>query len=134
MNIIDSIINYTVKEASDSEEDEVDENYIGYENFVENVFTRTGQKPLTASCLDGNLVGVKSLLRNGANPNTKDDTGLSPLHASCLGMNNLSIVEKLLLNGASVNTRVGSENSLGETPLHYVVKDLGRKGQKQRSL
>jgi hypothetical protein len=134
MNVIDSIINYTVNEDSDSEEDEVDENYIGYENFEENVFTRTGQMPLTASCLDGNVVAVKSLLRNGANPNMKDDTGLSPLHASCLGMNSLTIVKKLLLYGASVNTRVGSENILGETPLHYIVKDLGQKGQKQRLL
>ena len=132
MDIVNTILNFNIEDTSD--EEEIDENYIGYENFVENVFTSTGQTPLTASCIDGNRVMVQFLLRNGADPNMKDDTGMTPLHAACLSMNSITVTEKLLLRGANVNTKAGTENIQGETPLHYVIKDLSQKGQKRRLL
>ena len=132
MNILDSIVNYNIREES-SDGSEAEDDFINVNNFIENVFTRTGQTPLTASSMDGNRKMVETLLRNGANPNVVDSTGLSPLLASCLSMNSLVVTKALLSKGANVNAKVGTgENIYGETPLHYVIKDLSQKGEKQR--
>ena len=132
MNIVDSIVNYTIRQES-SDESEEEDDFINVNNFIENVFTRTGQTPLTASSMDGNRKMVETLLRNGANPNVVDSTGMSPLLASCLSMNSLVVTKALLSKGANVNAKVGTgDNIYGETALHYVIKDLSQKGEKQR--
>jgi len=38
-----------------------------------------GETPLHVACIKGNLVTLKSLLAAGANPNTKDNAGWTPL-------------------------------------------------------
>ena len=114
------------KMDSESEEDE-------YEfDLVKSVFLRTGQSPLTAACLDGKKTLVACLLRNGADPNVCDHTGMYPLHAACLSMPSAAILESLLTNGADPNRRVSSGEDDGETPLHYVIRDLGKAGTSTR--
>ena len=60
----------------------------------------------------------------GADPNTQDNAGWSPLHEAC-NRGNLSVAKLLLRHGASVNTP-----GMGrETPLH----DAARNGHVQVS-
>ena len=48
-------------------------------------------------------------------------------------MNSLVVTKALLSKGANVNAKVGTgDNIYGETALHYVIKDLSQKGEKQR--
>jgi len=62
---------------------------------------------------------VKLLIQSGANVNTLDDTGNSPLHYACK-FNRKDLAEILTQNGAHVNVR----NHLNETPL-FVAVDSG---------
>src|SRR3989339_263554 len=72
--------------------------------------------PLYLACNFNNLGIVEILLKNGANPNTPNNTGQTPLYRVCnnnaLGIV-LDIVKALLENGANPNTP-----SAGGTPLH----------------
>ncbi len=115
--------------GSDSEDDDPPPNYADEKAL----FLRTGQNPLTAACMDGKRKLVSSLLRNGADPNVMDYTGMYPLHCACLVINSMTILEALLAGGADPNARVGGNIDGGETPMHYIVRDLGRSGSKMRT-
>lgn len=70
-------------------------------------FSGSGKRPSKRFCYNAEFM-VKCLLENGANPNSKDKDGNTPLHwVLSFGINGktLSIVEKLLQYGAKSDIR-----------------------------
>jgi ankyrin repeat protein len=65
---------------------------------------------------DGNIKAVKQYLDDGADVNTKDNLGRTPLLWAALN-GHKEIVELLIAEGADVNTK----DTTDETPLHYVT-------------
>ena len=63
------------------------------------------------------------LIRNGANSNVLDKSGVAPLHRAVRNRCPLA-VEALLNNGAAVSL----ENKSGSTPLRLAVHDTGKSG------
>lgn len=75
-----------------------------------------GRPILTMLVRKENLEGVKFVLKNGANPNSRTFTGRTPLHeAAMYGF--VEIAAELLRHGAEVN----ATNPNGETPLLYAT-------------
>ncbi len=70
-----------------------------------------GESILHKAVMMKDVLGVKVLLDNAANPNQVGNMGDTPLHQAAFN-NNLAIVEILVRNGADVNVK----NELGETP------------------
>jgi Ankyrin repeats (3 copies)/Ankyrin repeat len=68
-------------------------------------------------------VVVEFLIRAGADPNSADKSGVTPLHRA-VRTRCASAVRALLLNGAKPRARNGS----GSTPLHLAVQNTGRGG------
>jgi palmitoyltransferase len=70
----------------------------------------------------GDGLSVELLLKHGADPNTKDDAGLSPLHWAVVRGNRM-IIRKLIEKGADL----GSKDGEGRTPRDMAVelKSLG---------
>ena len=67
---------------------------------------------------NGDLIKVQTALKNGANPNTKINAGLTPLHVAAY-RGHVEIVKLLLERGADPNTKDKS----GSTPLHEAAKE-----------
>ena len=65
---------------------------------------------------DGNIKAVKQYLDDGADVNTKDNLGRTPLLWAALNSHK-EIVELLIAEGADVNAK----DTTDETPLHYVT-------------
>jgi cytohesin len=61
----------------------------------------------------GDLIEVQTALENGANPNTKGEYGLTPLHMAA-SEGHVDVVRVLLERGANPNTK----DNDGQTPLH----------------
>jgi ankyrin repeat protein len=72
---------------------------------------------LLAAVNEGKLKLVRSLLRQGADPNTTNCFGLTPLHTAVY-MNRADIVQTLLKAGADAN----ATNNWIETPLHFAAR------------
>ena len=70
----------------------------------------------------GDALSVDLLLRHGASPNTKDDSGLTPLHWAVVRANRL-IIRKLVEHGAELTAKDGENR----TPRDMAVelKSLG---------
>lgn len=78
-----------------------------------NVLKEMDQKgTLVDVSLKGNTAILKELLKNGANPNCKNEKGNTPLHYGCF-TSCVEIVEELLKHGANVNVK----NKLKKSPL-----------------
>uniref|UniRef100_A0A8C4QBZ7 BRCA1 associated RING domain 1 n=1 Tax=Eptatretus burgeri TaxID=7764 RepID=A0A8C4QBZ7_EPTBU len=77
---------------------------------------KNGETALHVAAIKNELVKVKDLLCNGAEPNVKDYAGWTPLHEAC-NLGHMSIVKALLEAGARVNTP-GYNN---DSPLHDAV-------------
>ncbi len=73
-----------------------------------------------AAALTGNPTIVQLLLEAGADPNTRDDRGLTPLHEGATNSNPV-VTAHLLAAGADPN---GLDND-GYTPLHYAAARSG---------
>ncbi|NWW77522.1 BARD1 protein, partial [Climacteris rufus] len=72
-----------------------------------------GETLLHVASIKGDVVAVEQLLKNGADPNVKDNAGWTPLHEACRHGHG-PVAELLLRHGARVNT-AGYRN---DSPLH----------------
>uniref|UniRef100_UPI00358F0E00 BRCA1-associated RING domain protein 1 n=1 Tax=Myxine glutinosa TaxID=7769 RepID=UPI00358F0E00 len=77
---------------------------------------KNGETALHVAAIKNELVKLKDLLCNGAEPNIKDNAGWTPLHEAC-NFGHVSIVKALLEAGARINTP-GYNN---DSPLHDAV-------------
>ncbi|NXL53940.1 BARD1 protein, partial [Podilymbus podiceps] len=77
-----------------------------------------GETLLHVASIKGDLAAVEQLLRNGADPNVKDNAGWTPLHEAC-NHGHKEVVELLLQYKALVNT-TGYQN---DSPLHDAAKN-----------
>lgn len=66
----------------------------------------------------GDLKRVESLISNGADVNSKNEDGLTPLHVAAV-RGQLAVVDFLINNGADVNTKTKD----GKTLLHHVARE-----------
>ncbi|NXI66493.1 BARD1 protein, partial [Anseranas semipalmata] len=77
-----------------------------------------GETLLHLAAIKGDLGAVEQLLKNGADPNVKDNAGWTPLHEAC-NHGHKEVVELLLQHKALVNT-TGYQN---DSPLHDAAKN-----------
>ncbi|NXY85069.1 BARD1 protein, partial [Alcedo cyanopectus] len=77
-----------------------------------------GETLLHVASIKGDLVAVEQLLKNGADPNVKDNAGWTPLHEAC-NHGHKAVVELLLQHKALVNT-TGYQN---DSPLHDAARN-----------
>uniref|UniRef100_A0A8C8AZI9 BRCA1 associated RING domain 1 n=1 Tax=Otus sunia TaxID=257818 RepID=A0A8C8AZI9_9STRI len=77
-----------------------------------------GETLLHVASIKGDLAAVEQLLKNGADPNVKDNAGWTPLHEAC-NHGHQEVVELLLQHKALVNT-TGYQN---DTPLHDAARN-----------
>ncbi|KAM7448499.1 BRCA1-associated RING domain protein 1 [Porites harrisoni] len=78
---------------------------------------KRGETPLQVATIKGCLETVKKLLGEGADPNTKDHAGWTPLHEAC-NHGYLAIAELLLDHGAMIDIPGGFDHDM---PLHDAV-------------
>ncbi|XP_066409818.1 BRCA1-associated RING domain protein 1 [Molothrus aeneus] len=77
-----------------------------------------GETLLHVASIKGDLAAVEELLKNGADPNVKDNAGWTPLHEAC-NHGHTEVVELLLQHRALVNT-TGYQN---DSPLHDAARN-----------
>ncbi|NWX18897.1 BARD1 protein, partial [Aegotheles bennettii] len=77
-----------------------------------------GETLLHIASIKGDIAAVEQLLKNGADPNVKDNAGWTPLHEAC-NHGHKEVVELLLQCKALVNT-TGYQN---DSPLHDAAKN-----------
>ncbi|XP_021255598.1 BRCA1-associated RING domain protein 1 isoform X2 [Numida meleagris] len=77
-----------------------------------------GETLLHIASIKGDLAAVEELLKNGADPNVKDNAGWTPLHEAC-NHGHQEVVELLLQHKALVNS-AGYQN---DSPLHDAAKN-----------
>ncbi|NXB01791.1 BARD1 protein, partial [Cnemophilus loriae] len=77
-----------------------------------------GETLLHVASIKGDLAAVEQLLKNGADPNVKDNAGWTPLHEAC-NHGHKEVVELLLQHRALVNT-TGYQN---DSPLHDAARN-----------
>ncbi|NXP13732.1 BARD1 protein, partial [Thinocorus orbignyianus] len=77
-----------------------------------------GETLLHVASIKGDLAAVEELLKNGADPNVKDNAGWTPLHEAC-NHGHKEVVELLLQSKALVNT-TGYQN---DSPLHDAARN-----------
>uniref|UniRef100_A0A672THT9 BRCT domain-containing protein n=1 Tax=Strigops habroptila TaxID=2489341 RepID=A0A672THT9_STRHB len=86
-------------------------NTIGRRNYK-------GETLLHVASIKGDLAAVEQLLKNGADPNVKDNAGWTPLHEAC-NHGHREVVELLLQYRALVNI-TGYQN---DSPLHDAARN-----------
>ncbi|KAL9968227.1 hypothetical protein ACROYT_G026577 [Oculina patagonica] len=78
---------------------------------------KRGETPLHVAAIKGCVETVRKLLAEGADPNTKDHAGWTPLHEAC-NHGYLTITELLLDHGALIDIPGGFDH---DSPLHDAV-------------
>ena len=89
---------------------------------------KNGNAPLILACLHGFTREpdiAEFLIAKGANVNTKNNEGFTPLHGACsfagfAGGGNLDLVQRLVAKGADVNAK----DNYGNTPLHASIGSI----------
>jgi len=77
--------------------------------------------PLLQAALEGDTASVRTLLRSGANPNTRDCClHITPLHLAAL-TGHRAIVRALLDANAAVDARTLKYNDPDKTSLHFAA-------------
>ena len=79
-----------------------------------------GASGIQKAAISGNIEAVKQYLDDGADVNTKDEVGRTPLHVAAR-KGHKEIAKLLIAEGADVNTK--DENSL--TPLDLAIQNQG---------
>merc|ERR1711963_484799 len=79
---------------------------------------KRGETALQCACIKLDYLKAESLINEGADPNTRDNNGWTPLH-EVAQRNHLDLVRLLLEAGANPNVPGGDENY---TPLHDAVE------------
>ena len=96
--------------------------------------------PLKAAVRNGHKDVVRLLLRNGADPNIRNDTGLTPLHIACM-TGATAIVEMLLHFGADTDAesedphrkgRLRTPGSMAEREGHREVVSILKSCRRRR--
>ncbi|NXX21617.1 BARD1 protein, partial [Podargus strigoides] len=77
-----------------------------------------GETLLHVASIKGDLAAVEQMLKDGADPNVKDNAGWTPLHEAC-NHGHKEVVELLLQSQALVNT-TGYQN---DSPLHDAARN-----------
>lgn len=93
------------------------ETFIQQDSLCVNKFYKD-DLPLTLALENGLDEFIDILLKNGADPNKKDKSGRTFLHAVA-SFGKFEYLKQLIETGSNVN----EENDFGETPLHFVVED-----------
>ncbi|ESN98309.1 hypothetical protein HELRODRAFT_193042 [Helobdella robusta] len=101
--------------CSDNDEDDNSRGRSRKKDLLSKV-TKYGESLLQAACISGDLLKVKSYIKQGLPVNQRDNGGWLPLHDAAIN-GHVEIVEVLLQNAAWVNDRGGS-GCEGFTPLH----------------
>ena len=79
--------------------------------------SRPGPRTLAEATDSDDLVGVKQLIKKGANPNTADKNRIHSADDGCATRRDLAVVAFLLDHGAKPDFRVPDNGYLPETPL-----------------
>src|SRR6266403_1379921 len=88
-----------------------------------NHYLFAGDTPLHAAAAGYRTEIARAMIKNGANPNALDKSGVAPLHRA-VRQRCPKAVNALLRNGADVRLK----NKRGSTPLHLAVQNTGRGG------
>jgi len=89
--------------------------------FLLFIFTNSWGANLHDAAREGNFEQVQCLVENGADVNSKDSDGWTPLHWFTYKGNLKAVNYLATRRGADIN----SKNEHGETPLHLVVRSKG---------
>ncbi|CAB0031841.1 unnamed protein product [Trichogramma brassicae] len=85
---------------------------------------KEGRTPLHAAIFNSNINMIEVLLRRGANPNSADKSGYTPLHFVCLReYDDVDLAKRFFEIGEKFNKplEVDAQNNEGWTPLHAAI-------------
>jgi len=106
-----NLYDYILNPQTETEEEEKKIEKIIIEN--PNKKDENGVSLLMKACKNGNDWEVRTLIENGAEVNTRDKDGWTPLMYAVRYQNNISIINTLIENGAHIRVR----NNFNTTPL-----------------
>jgi len=93
-------------------------------NLLRNILNTTSQgtTPLHEACLRGQLVNIKWLLDNGADPMSLNRSGCLPLHFTCQHQDADAAVAIIdLIYRYAPNMNPNHLNERQDTPMHYAA-------------
>lgn len=82
------------------------------------VYNPDASRALPDAAFVCDVARVRTLLRQGADPNARDAEGRTPLHSAVLG-GSTELMEMLLSAGADIN----APDAAGWTPLHFTAEE-----------
>jgi ankyrin repeat protein len=90
-----------------------------------------GRTPLHYAATSGCVEVMRRLLERGADPSTRDKDGNTPLHFAAKSMNKDAVM--LVLTWLKdVKDCINARNSMGETPLRWLLRECARWEERRR--